>query len=77
MLAYVEVRTTPNNVEALLAARGSSKRWLAKQLGMHETQLNKYLSGALPAPAGLYDRIAKVLQVPLSFVAPEPKELVA
>jgi len=66
----VGVRST-NTVEAILAARGSSKRWLAKQLGMHDTQLNKYLSGALPAPGGLYDRIARILQVPEDLLKPE------
>lgn len=71
MLPSVGVMKT--KVEAILGTRGSTKRWLAKQLGMHDTQLNKYLSGALPAPDGLYERIARVLQVPVDFVAPEPK----
>lgn len=57
-------------VDALLAARGTSKRWLARKLKMHDTQLNKYLSGALPAPSNLYERIADVLHVPVSFVTP-------
>jgi transcriptional regulator with XRE-family HTH domain len=73
----MDVSSAPHPVEALLAARGTSKRWLAGKLKMHDTQLNKYLSGALPAPANLYERIADVLQVPVDFVrptapAPEP-----
>lgn len=76
MLASVGVRTT-NKVEQILAARGTSKRWLAKKLVMHDTQLNKYLSGALPEPDGLYVRIADILQVPESFVTPSRPEVAA
>jgi ribosome-binding protein aMBF1 (putative translation factor) len=65
------VRQSPHPVDALLKARGSSKRWLAQKLKMHDTQLNKYLSGALPAPDDLYERIADILHVPLAFVRPE------
>jgi transcriptional regulator with XRE-family HTH domain len=64
------VRQAPHPVESLLKARGSSKRWLAQKLKMHDTQLNKYLSGALPAPANLYERIADILNVPVAFVRP-------
>jgi transcriptional regulator with XRE-family HTH domain len=62
-------------VEALLAARGSSKRWLAKKLhDMDESTLNRYLSGERTPPSDLYERIADVLQVPLWVVTPKPRE---
>jgi ribosome-binding protein aMBF1 (putative translation factor) len=64
------VRRARHPVDDLLEARGTSKRWLAQKLKMHDTQLNKYLSGALPEPSDLYERIADVLQVPVSFVTP-------
>jgi transcriptional regulator with XRE-family HTH domain len=57
-------------VDALLDARGSSKRWLASKLGMKESTLSRYLSGSRPAPPDLYQRIADVLHVPVAFVTP-------
>lgn len=69
-LTRMVVSGSRHPVEALLHARGSSKRWLARKLRMHDTQLNKYLSGALKPPANLYERIADVLNVPVAFVLP-------
>lgn len=60
-------------VEALLEARGTRKQWLALKLGMKESTLSRYLGGTREAPADLYERIADVLHVPVSFVTPEPK----
>jgi len=62
-------------VAALLRARGSTKRWLAKKLGVEESLLNRYLSREVGAPIGLYERIADVLHVPVSFI--EPRDDVA
>lgn len=64
-------------VDALLDARGSTKRWLAKKLGMKESTLSRYLLGNRPAPIDLYERIADVLHVPLSFVQPPREEVAA
>lgn len=64
-------------VDALLDARGSSQRWLAAKLRMDETLLSRYLSGNRTAPDGLYERIADVLHVPVSFVQPKPEAPVA
>ncbi len=62
------------SVDALLAARGSTQKWLAGKLGIDHTLLNHYLAGRRSVPDGLYDCIADVLQVPVSFVRPEPNE---
>jgi len=70
------VRAT-HPVEALLEARGTRKQWLALKLGMKESTLSRYLSGDRTAPADLYQRIADVLHVPVSFVTPDPQEAVA
>lgn len=64
-------------VDALLAARGSSQRWLAGKLRMDETLLSRYLSGNRPAPSDLFERIADVLHVPVSFVTPTRPEVAA
>ena len=58
-------------VAALLRARGSTKRWLGKKLSIEESLLNRYLSGEVGPPVDLYERIADVLHVPVSFVEPE------
>lgn len=63
----------PQPVDELLAARGASKRWLARKLAMNETLLSHYLAGRRDAPADLYQRIADVLHVPTSFLTPLPK----
>jgi hypothetical protein len=77
-LAGMQARVRPRDrkaegepVAALLRARGSTKRWLGKKLGIEESLLNKYLSGDVGAPADLYERIADVLHVPVSFVQPD------
>lgn len=67
------MREGAHPVDELLDARGSSKRWLAKKLRMDETALNRFLSGGRTPPEDLYERIADVLHVPVSFVRP-PEE---
>ena len=64
------MREVEHPVDALLRARGSTKRWLADQLGIGQSALNRYLAGNRPAPEDLYQRIAVVLQVPVQFVLP-------
>jgi transcriptional regulator with XRE-family HTH domain len=64
-------------VDALLTARGSSKRWLAGKLGMKESTLSRYLSGSRPAPPDLYERIADVLHVPVDFLKRPAAEVAA
>lgn len=58
-------------VDAILRARGSTQKWLAMKLRMDHTLLHHYLSGRREAPPDLYQRIADVLQVPVSFVQPD------
>ncbi len=59
-------------VDAVLRARGSTQKWLAMKLRMNHTLLNHYLAGRKEPPDDLYQRIADVLQVPVSFI--EPRE---
>lgn len=69
----IEIATHP--VVALLEARGTRRQWLAQKLGMKESTLSRYLGGSRPAPPDLYERIADVLHVPVSFVQPPaPRE---
>jgi transcriptional regulator with XRE-family HTH domain len=70
-LAYVQA---VHPVDALLDARGSSKRWLAKKLLLEESTLNRYLYGKRKPPADFYERIADVLHVPVSFIKPPGEE---
>ena len=62
-------------VDDILRARGSTQRWLAMKLRMDSTLLHHYLAGRRQAPPDLYQRIADVLQVPVSFI--EPRDDVA
>jgi hypothetical protein len=68
------VRRVQHPVDALLSARGSSKRWLAKKLGMEESVFNRYLYDKLAfrdiSRAEFYQRVADVLHVPVEFVTP-------
>jgi len=61
-------------VEALLEARGSTKRWLAAKLGLTPSALSRYLDGSRPTPPDFYLRVADVLQVPESLFSKQESE---
>ncbi|MDO8673069.1 MAG: helix-turn-helix transcriptional regulator [Dehalococcoidia bacterium] len=52
----------------ILDSRGVSRRWFARQVGIHETTLCKIAKGKRPIPAWLKPAAARVLQVPESIL---------
>jgi transposase-like protein len=46
---------------ALLRQQERSQAWLARQLGMNESQLHHTLRGKRRLPVGFFDRVASVL----------------
>jgi transcriptional regulator with XRE-family HTH domain len=62
-------------VDALLEARGSTKKWLAGKIGLKESAFSRYLAGNRPAPPDLYQRVADVLQVPVSLFESDESEI--
>ncbi len=54
-----------------LASRGQSQRWLARNLGIHESLLCHYKSGRRVAPDATFRRAADLLGLPASVVASE------
>ena len=55
-----------SELQALIRERGLKQRWLAEQLGVHESMLSKWLSGNRPLPREMAERIAEVLAVPVT-----------
>lgn len=52
----------------ILKAQGRTQRWLAGQLGIHESLLSKYAQGHRKLPASIAEESARILGVPVSIV---------
>jgi hypothetical protein len=52
-------------LEVVLEEQGRSQRWLASQLGIHESSLSKYIRGTRAMPMGLINDAARILNVPV------------
>lgn len=68
--SYHHAGMTEHPIRGILRHRGSSVRWLASKLHMHETLINHYLAGRRPMPGDFYGRVADVLQVPPELLMP-------
>ena len=60
-------------VFAALQAQGRSQRWLAAQLGIHESQLSRYKDPGRAAPAELVRRAYGILGLP--YVVPSGTDM--
>jgi hypothetical protein len=54
-------------------AKGLKYGWIAKQLGISQGYFNHIEAGRRPAPPWYYERLARVLQVPVEMIRPEPE----
>lgn len=60
-------------VKRLCDAKGLKYAWVAKQIGLTPPNFDHVESGHRAAPPGYYEDLARVLQVPIELVLPEPE----
>jgi transcriptional regulator with XRE-family HTH domain len=51
-------------LQELIRERGLKQRWLAEQLGVHESEFSRWVLGVRPLSAERAQRIAEILDVP-------------
>lgn len=61
-------------LKRVMRAQGRTQRWLADQLGIHETVLSKYANGHRPMSDELVREIARILGVPEDMLRSHARE---
>lgn len=58
------------NLEAVMTVQGRKQRWLADRLGVHESEVSRYMNGSKPMPVELVQQAAEILGVPPELLQP-------
>ena len=78
------MRFDGSKLSEVLDTQGRSVRWLAAQIGYHESTLSRMINGSQPFTRKAAEAVAPVLGIPVSFLEaddatpePEPAETAA
>jgi plasmid maintenance system antidote protein VapI len=71
-------RYTARQLGPVMAAQGRKKRWLAAQVGVHESLIGKLIAGQRSASQQTAERISAVLGLPIGvlFAIHERSEII-
>ncbi len=61
-------RFTAPNLDATLKAQGRTKRWVASQVGVHESMIGHVVSGRRSLAEPMAQRIATLIGVPFTML---------